>query len=305
MTEGRTQAVRALVCATDFSQTADRALRHATHLARRHQARLVLAHVVEPLPADPYPVPAAPPTQEPSLRELASERLRQLASDTARADLRVDSRLETGPPGSQLLEIAQSEEADLIVVGTRGLTGFKHLVFGSTAEHVVRCARCPVLTVHPEDRDPVDTPSLVIVPTDLSADAEVAADAFATLYGPASGARVVLAFADSTPPYLDALQHERLEEWHEPDARREDLESRLAPMADRLRARGFEVEIRIQDGGAVDVITSLAEERGSDLIAMSTHGHSAIMNALLGRTAQRVVQHARCPVLTVRPPRRS
>ncbi len=82
MTEGRREAVRTLVCATDFSQTADRALRHATHLARRHQARLVWAHVVEPLPADPYPVPAAPPTQEPSLRELAALADAALGTDT-------------------------------------------------------------------------------------------------------------------------------------------------------------------------------------------------------------------------------
>ena len=304
MAEGERGSIETVLCATDFSETADRALRHATMLARRHQARLVLTHIIEPLPADPYPMPAALPTGEMSLREMGSQRLRQLASEIAEPGLRVDARLETGPPGSQLLEVAEKERAELIVLGTRGLTGFRHLVFGSTAEHVVRCARCPVLTVHPEDPEPVDAPSEVILPTDLSADAEVAADAFLSLYGEATGARVVLTFADSTPPYLDALQHERLEEWHEPDARREDLEGRLAPMADRLRGRGFEVEVRIQDGGPVDVITGLAEERGSDLIVMSTHGHSALVNALLGRTAQRVVQHAKCPVLTVRPPRR-
>ncbi len=304
MSKAKEGSIETVLCATDFSETAARALLHATKLARRHRARLVLTHIIEPLPADPYPMPAALPTSESSLRELGSERLRQLASEIAAPDLQVDTRLETGPPGSQLLEVAEQERADLIVLGTRGLTGFRHLVFGSTAEHVVRCARCPVLTVHPDDPEPTGDPSEVILPTDLSADAEVAADAFLAVYGEVTGARVVLTFADSTPPYLDALQHERLEEWHEPDARRDDLEARLAPMADRLRGRGFEVEIRIQDGGPVDVITGLAEERGSDLIVMSTHGHSALVNMLLGRTAQRVVQHAKCPVLTVRPPRR-
>jgi nucleotide-binding universal stress UspA family protein len=304
MTRAEEDPIETVLCATDFSETASQALHHATRLASRHQARLVLVHIVEPLPADPYPMPAALPTGEANLRELGSERLQQLAREIAAPGLRVETRLEMGPPGSQLLEVAERERASLIVLGTRGLTGFRHLVFGSTAEHVVRCARCPVLTVHPEDPEPVDDPSVVILPTDLSADAEVAADAFLALYGEATGAHLVLTFADSTPPYLDALQHERLEEWHEPDARREDLEARLAPMADRLRSRGFEVEVRIQDGGAVDVITSLAEARGSDLIVMSTHGHSALVNVLLGRTAQRVVQHAKCPVLTVRPPRR-
>jgi len=295
--------IRTIVCATDFSETAAHALRHAVALGKRHGSRLVLAHLVEPLPADPYPMPMALSQDGETIRKLAFDQLTSVAEGMAESGLRIDTRLDMGSPGAQLVEIASQEDADLIVVGTRGLTGFKHLVFGSTAEHVVRRARCPVLTVHPDDPEPTDTLSEVVVPTDLSKDAEAAVDAFHELFSGGAMPRVVLAFVDATPPYLEAVQHERLEQWHQPDARREDLEGRLAPLVERLKGHGFEVELRILDGDAVDGITSLAAERGSDWIVMSTHGHSAIVNALMGRTAQRIVQHAPCPVLSVRPGR--
>lgn len=297
--DGRTVAT--ILCATDFSETSGLAIRYGVRLARRHQAKLVLGHIVEPLPMDPYPMPMALPENDLTVQKLALERLEDLAASLRESGMRVETRLEMGPSGPQLVEMSTRLGADLILVGTRGLTGFKHLIFGSTAEYIVRRARCPVLTVHPDDREPLDSLAEVILPTDLSLDANAAAEVLQALYSDVAPPRVVLAFADSTPPYLEAFEQERLEHPDPPDVRRVDLEARMGPMAERLRAKGFQVETRILDGGAVEAITDLARQRGSDLIVMSTHGHSALVNALLGRTAQRIVQHAECPVLTVRP----
>jgi len=195
-------------------------------------------------------------------------------------------------------------EPDLLIIGTRGLTGFKHLVLGSTAEYVVRRAPCPVLTIHPEDRKMIDDARVVLLPTDLSVDADAAVDAFLELFSFKHVPRVELVFADATPPYLEAMSHERLSRYHQPDARREDIEAQLAPLVSRLTDSGFDVTTHVLDGGPVEAITELAEKSGADLIALSTHGRSAILNALLGRTAQRIVHHAPCPVLSVCPSRR-
>ena len=73
---------------------------------------------------------------------------------------------------------------------------------------------------------------------------------------------------------------------------------------DALREAGFDVETRVVDGNPVQLMTSIAKEEAVDLILMSTHGRGALLNTLLGRTAQRIVQHAPCPVLSVRPPGR-
>jgi len=239
------------------------------------------------------------------LREFATAELDKRAEALRKTGLTVETRLGEGPPGPVLIELAEMVHADVIVIGTRGLTGFEHLLFGSTAEHVVRRSRCPVLTVHPKDGEPREPVETVIVPTDLSGDAAQAVEAFAQVFEGVDRPRVVLAFADPTPPYLDPFKHENLEKWHQPDLIREEIDEQMNPLAIKLRDRGFEVEEEVLDGGPVEAIVELASERHADMIVMSTHGRSAIVNLLLGRTAQRIVQHAPCPVLTVRPSSRS
>ena len=75
---------------------------------------------------------------------------------------------------------------------------------------------------------------------------------------------------------------------------------RLETEADAIREAGFEVEIVVRVGDPAAVITDLVTSSGASLVAMGTRGHSGLKHLLLGSTAERVVQHAACPVLTVR-----
>lgn len=296
-------SARVVFCATDFSETAALALEQARGLISDGRGRLVLGHVVEPLPVDPYPMPTTVDTGEAALRELARTRLEAVASALRDEGVEVDTHLTSGVPGPQLVDAAEAAGATLLVIGTRGLTGLKHLLLGSTAEHVVRRASCPVLTIHPDDRGAVDRPSRVVLPTDLSDDAAVAFDALVATLDEDARPRVDLVFADETPPYLDMLSHENLARQGRPDQRREEIEAALAPLARRIEGAGFPVSLDVLDGSPVAAVAEHARERGADLIVMSTHGRSALMNVLLGRTAQRIVQHAPCPVLSVCPRR--
>jgi nucleotide-binding universal stress UspA family protein len=303
MRDRKSESIELIFCAVDFSETASLALTHAGRLARQHRAELVLAHVVEPLPIVSYSILMVPMDADIELREFASARLEELAKTVRKSGLTVSMCIENGrpgPPGPQLVEMAERANAELVVIGTRGLTGFEHLVLGSTAEYVVRRSRCPVLTVHPGDDSPKDPVELVIVPTDLGSGAGDAVDAFTKVFEGADRPRVLLAFADPTPPYLEPFKHEALEKWGQPDVRKEDIEEKLAPTVAKFESAGFEVETEILDGGPVQAITELAKERDVDMILMSTHGRSVLANVLVGRTAQRIVQLAPCLVLTVR-----
>ena len=255
--EDRTHTpVRTVFCATDFSENAKLAQDHAAGLARRHGARLVLGHVIEPIPVAPYPLLVATNDGERAIREFATERMAELVAAAGSADLEVESMLATGAPGYELIGLAEQAKADVFVIGTRGLTGFEHLLFGSTAEHVVRCATCPVLTIHPGDVFRTESMETVIVPTDLSDGAGVAVDAFVSVFEPGHRPKVLLAFADPTPAYLEASLHASLEAWHEPDLRKEEIEVRMAPLVTKLRDEGFAVETVILDGGPVRVPSS-------------------------------------------------
>lgn len=292
-----------ILCAYDFSETAKVALEQALWFAREHGARLVLAHIVEPIPLGPYPLLIAP-ENDLAIRDIARKRIEELAASLQADELDLAIRVEVGEPGPKIIDVANSLEVDLVVVGTRGLTGLKHLVMGSTAEYVVRrCAR-PVLTVHPSDRVLVKSMDTVVLPTDLSDDADFAIDAFLEIFSQSERPHVILAYADRTPPYMDPFRHEELLRLRKRDVVKEEIERKMQPVLARLRAADFEVETAVLDGDPVTVITDLARNRNADLILMSTHGRSALLNALLGRTAQRIVHHAPCPVLTVRPERR-
>ena len=150
------ESIEVVFCPVDFSETSSVALTHATQLAARHRAGLVLGHVVEPLPVVAYPILMVPADAELDLRQFASERLEELANTVRKSGLTVVTDLEHGPPGIHLIEMAEKAHADIVVIGTRGLMGFEHLLLGSTAEYVVRRSACPVLTVHPADVSPRD-----------------------------------------------------------------------------------------------------------------------------------------------------
>lgn len=292
-------AIDKVVCAFDFSETAEVALEQAMRFARRHEAQLVLAHIVEPIPLGPYPI-LMPAHDELAIVEIARERMAAVVDSLSDEAIAVEWIVREGQPGSSLVALVEEVGADLMVIGTRGLSGLKHLALGSTAEYVVRRCPCPVLTVHPEDRLLRDAIESVVLPTDLSSSALQAAEYFMSLFGSWERPQVYLVYADQTPPYLEPFRQEMLKESRQPDVIRQELERQLTPVADRLRAADFPVEIAILEGDPVTVTADLVKECNADLVLMSTHGRSALVNTLLGRTAQRVVQHVSCPVLTVR-----
>jgi nucleotide-binding universal stress UspA family protein len=76
----------------------------------------------------------------------------------------------------------------------------------------------------------------------------------------------------------------------------------LEDLARELSGAGLEVETEVAEGDPAELIVARAAELGADLIAMGTHGLSALGRVFLGSVARRVVQHAPCPVLTVRSP---
>ena len=136
-----------IVCPTDFSPTAARAVELATRLAGAAKAELVLLHVV---PAINYPtrglaIAGAFPNLEQELIAQAKQRLEQEQVAANGCTLRREVR--HGDPYEQILACARDAKADLVVLGTHGHTGLRHALLGSTAERVVRLAECPVLTV--------------------------------------------------------------------------------------------------------------------------------------------------------------
>ena len=138
-----------IVCATDFSDTAETAWEMAGELARIHTSELVLIHVFTELPISPEVAVATVQQVWEEQRVWTEQQLAERVEAAIRRGLAARYLLRTGTPAEEIEEAATEEGADLVVVGTHGRTGLERLIIGSVAESVVRTAPCPVLTVKP------------------------------------------------------------------------------------------------------------------------------------------------------------
>jgi nucleotide-binding universal stress UspA family protein len=134
----------------DFSDPSHEALNTATALATEFHAELLLVHVVPMLPKLPSEVSVLHEGEfEQQLQQDAEKQLKSLAEKLAKKNIkaRVSIGLPANDTAMEILRIAEHEHADLIVIATHGMTGWKRLVFGSVTEKVVRLADCPVLVL--------------------------------------------------------------------------------------------------------------------------------------------------------------
>jgi len=291
------QVPKTILAATDFSESADRAGGLARNLARRFTADLHLLHVIV-LHEDTH--------LEKEHREQLEE-LIAIGDDTKRKILESngEDRQDTATvphlvrgiaPDEVITETAKNIGSDLIVMGTHGRRGLRHLLLGSVAEKVVRTATAPVLTVRLDAEVNPDGLSTILVPHDFS-EASAAAVQCAGVWAKALGAKITL---------LHVVEPVVYPEFYSVDVLPDDLMGRLATRseealqaaADELLA-GIETAIKVEVGKAADTIARLAVPDHFDLLAMGTRGLSAVEQLLLGSVAESVMRRCQIPLLTI------
>ncbi|RLA05667.1 MAG: universal stress protein [Gammaproteobacteria bacterium] len=141
--------IKTILAPVDFSDPGVKALTYAAQMAALFDATVVMAYVVEPVPMPAEISMAA--VYDPDIETRALERL-EVIGETHFADCRRETPvILRGHAGTELVRCADEQSADLIVLGTHGYSGLKHMLLGSTAEYVVRSAHCPVLTIRYDD----------------------------------------------------------------------------------------------------------------------------------------------------------
>ena len=133
----------------DFSEHSIAAVEAAIELARVFDSKLHLLHCyqIQPGGISPYGI-AIPSSYFGEIRDAATQQLAEWQEKHVPADISADVTIVSESPSGAIVEMAKKIGADLIVMGTRGLSGFKHVMLGSVAERTVRLASCPVMTVH-------------------------------------------------------------------------------------------------------------------------------------------------------------
>ena len=142
-----------ILCPTDFSEFSQKAVRYSCELAAKYSAELHLLHVLQDYEAiSPTPGEIFAPFADwlPELHKQSQVKLAEMPGPEWESRLKVHRTARVGAPIDEICKYAKEHHIDLIVQGTHGRRGIKHLLMGSVAENIVRYAPCAVLTV----RDP-------------------------------------------------------------------------------------------------------------------------------------------------------
>jgi nucleotide-binding universal stress UspA family protein len=284
-----------ILCPIDFSPGSQQATRVAVRMARETGAELVLVHAWY-IPPSAYSVEAPFPAYvmqgivDDSQRGLDGAVKEAIAAGAKHAT----GKLLTGVPWMQIVEELEKQAYDVCVIGTHGRTGLARVLVGSVAEKVVRHAPCSVLAVRPDGE--VQPFHHALVPTDFSDSAAHALDLAATLVEPAGSItalhviEVPVAYSGEVP-IADFAR---------------DLDKRAAAALDKeveriKRTAKLPITARTRVGyPGAQTLAALDDDRTIDLVVMGSHGRTGIKRALMGSVAEKVVRHARCPVLVTR-----
>src|SRR5690242_1222416 len=134
-----------ILCAIDFSPASLKGLDYAVSLAKLSQAQLHVLHVVQPV-AD-YMAAGMSDIDVPTMRAAAESRLHDIVVERLGKRVTVSEGISVGKPSQLILQTADEQAVDLLVLGVADRSGFDMMFFGSTANQVIRRAKCPVLTV--------------------------------------------------------------------------------------------------------------------------------------------------------------
>jgi nucleotide-binding universal stress UspA family protein len=293
-----------VVCGVDWSEDSNAAVTVAAKLSRQLGAPLVLAHVVEERPTFPFG----------SATELNRSR-HHAHNETMLMFDRVERRLGVvaleprvlfGAPADELADLAEEEDAALLVVGSRGRSALKAALFGSVSSALSRASDRPVVVVRRDAHAPVleasAERSTIVCGVDDSPHARGAATVAAALaaaldaelllvhaHSPALSAATIPAGGVAPPVDHDALEAEQLR-------RGEDL---LQGLAAEVAAGRAPVRTRLEVGAPGAVLERCARTAGAALIVVGTHGRGPIASALLGSTSLALAADGPVPVVMV------
>jgi nucleotide-binding universal stress UspA family protein len=295
--------LRSILCPVDFSRASRTPLHQAASLAALDRARLVVLFVAEPRVAEAAGAEFGADALDREMRGALDRFVRAVVADggdSGEPELIVRS----GPVAAQILAAARELEADLLVMGTHGHTGYRKLLFGSTTERVLRDTPVPVLVVPPAETEivsiepagPAFHVGRVLAPVDLdayeAADLEAAAAVARRFHAPLTVLYVVPSL-----PVIGWLS--RWVETHTADRVRE-AERRLREIAATLGGPG-RVDVMVRAGNPGDEIAAAAAELNVGLTVMALRGPRSPAGARPGAIAYRVLATAPSLVLALPP----
>jgi nucleotide-binding universal stress UspA family protein len=280
-----------ILLATDGSEEAELAARTAVDLAGKTGSELHVVHVLV-MPPETLHDPVGTAAAREDFERRGRARLDELVGRLEASGGAVGgAHFRVGSPATEIVAQAEETGAGLVVLGSRGLGAMSRALMGSVSDSVVRHAPCPALVVREE---PLAFPTRILLATDGSEEAKLAASTAAELAGGTDSELHVVTVGPFVPTFLAATEEE-------PARLAREARRALDEQVGLIEAAGGTVaQAHLRLGGAAEEIVALAEDVGAGLIAMGSRGRGGIRRALLGSVSERVVRHAHGAVMIVR-----
>ena len=285
-----------IISAIDFSNFTDAILAYSSSLCKIYSAKLVLAHVtidVNRLLEHNETTIDAQALQKSNIRH-AQARLEDLAKDLV---IETEIIIGQGRPADEISRLALKQDADMVITGTYGRTGFKRLLIGSVTEKLMKTLHCPLLILHAQEHGAGSSTGFeirlrkILVGCDFSPDSKLALDYGLSL---AQEFQAELHLAHAIKPSL--YQKER----QEMDALCDRLDGQLKTMVPEACRDIFTPVTQLLDGEPYLALMNYATQQDIDLIVLGIRGHTLWEKLLVGSTTDRLIRHSSFPVLTVR-----
>jgi nucleotide-binding universal stress UspA family protein len=265
----------------DFSEQAVEAYRFALDFAALSGGEVVLLSVVEvPVVHDSVLLPTLN-FEEVFLKELkerADEKILEVKAKYPSGEIKVETKVELGHTFHSIRTAIEREKADLVVMGTKGASGFKEYTIGSNAEKVVRHAPCPMISV--KKYVSVSSIKSIVFPTTLEKDNEKLIVAVKSLQS-LLGATLHVVFINTPGHFVsDAQTYERLSEFAADYSLSNHTLNIFGDVYEEIGVINFTHHI------------------GGHMVAMGTHGRKGLAHLVTGSVAEDVVNHIDCPVWT-------
>ncbi|HWA35269.1 MAG TPA: universal stress protein [Cyclobacteriaceae bacterium] len=265
----------------DFSTQARQAYTFALDIAKKTNAEIYVLHAVDvPFMYSSYS-PEVPSylTQEgwDRLTADAKQRFQEMKGEHARQN-DISLRIEIGPATMTILNFIETNQIDLVVMGTKGVSGFDEMVIGSNTEKVVRFSKVPVFVV----KKAVNLSSIksIVLPTTLELNQSAFMNKVKELQKMFGATLRLLVI--NTPGSKKKIRDENAE---------------LRDFADHYKLEKFQFDI--QDAENVeDGILHFVHQTKSDMIAMGTHSRKGLSHLFMGSVTEDLVNHMDCPIWT-------
>ena len=281
----------------DFSDPCLYGLAAALDLAKRFSAKLTVVHVTRHMPPGARVMMGVADEIKQDWENTARQWLADFVAEHVPDDVPVQQVIAMGKPFQKVVELATERECDLIVISTHGYTGLAHVLIGSDAERIIQHAPCPVLVVRgrPDEKTPSPANATVfrwiLLPTDFSENSRKAVPVAQAM---AREFKARLTLAHVQPSMWSFQEQDRAAECSK-------IDSQLKKFSSELIDKDLNASTSLLEGNPHRTLCDIAsEEDGPGLIVIATHGITGWKHALIGSTAERMVQHAPCPVLVVR-----